>query len=74
MDDEQYFLNLFAQKVFKNHDDILAVGRHFDILNNTKILDFCTRYNQEALQTILAIREHHHANVQKNVLLDSLDT
>lgn len=74
MDDEQYFLNLFAQNVFKTHDDILAVGRYFDIINNTNILDFCARYNQEAFQNILTIREQHHADTQKTVLLHSLNT
>lgn len=70
--DEQYFLKLFAQNVFRHHNDILAVGRHFDIINNPNILDFCERYNQRAGEIVGEIREQHWADQQKSVLIHSL--
>ena len=70
--DEQYFLTLFAQKHFRKHDDILAVGRHFDIINNPNILDYCARYNQRAGEIVGEIREQHWADQQKDVLIHSL--
>lgn len=70
--DEQYFFKLFAQNVFRKHDDILALGRHFDIINNPNILDYCARYHQHAGEIIFEIREQHWADQQKDVLIHSL--
>lgn len=70
--DEQYFFKLFAQNVLRKHDDILAVGRHFDIINNPNILDYCARYNQRAWEIVGEIREQHYADQQKGVLIHSL--
>ncbi len=70
--DEKYFLKLFAQNLFRNYNDILAVGQYFDIINNPNILDCCHRFNQRAGEIVCEIREQHYAKQQKGALIEAL--
>ena len=70
--DEKYFFSLFAQNLFRSPNDILEVGRHFDIINNPNVLDFCERHHQWVGEIIRDIREQHFADQQHLTLTQAL--